>query len=42
MIEDGVIRAGDTVLLRLPTGDIRSYKLEANSCVTFTVVHEMV
>ncbi|KAI0059451.1 Gcd10p-domain-containing protein [Artomyces pyxidatus] len=28
-----VIRAGDTVLLRLPTGDVRSYKLEADSVV---------
>ena len=41
MVEDGVIRAGDTVLLRLPTGDIKSCKLEANSCVTFTLVYEM-
>ncbi|KAI0274789.1 Gcd10p-domain-containing protein [Gloeopeniophorella convolvens] len=30
---EGVIHAGDTVLLRLPTGDIRSHKLEANSMV---------
>ena len=33
-VDDGVIHAGDTVLLRLPTGDIKSYKLEAESCVT--------
>ena len=30
---DGLIHAGDTVLLRLPTGDIKSYKLEADSYV---------
>jgi tRNA (adenine-N(1)-)-methyltransferase non-catalytic subunit len=30
---DGLIHAGDTILLRLPTGDIKSSKLEANSCV---------
>ncbi|KAI9445069.1 Gcd10p-domain-containing protein [Lactarius indigo] len=33
MVEDSVIRAGDTVLLRLPTGDIKSCKLEAKSTV---------
>jgi hypothetical protein len=33
-VDDGVIHAGDTVLLRLPTGDIKSCKLEAESCVT--------
>ena len=38
MVEDLLILAGDTVLLRLPTGDIKSCKLEANSCVTFMVV----
>ena len=30
---DGLIHAGDTVLLRLPTGDIKSSKLEADSYV---------
>jgi tRNA (adenine-N(1)-)-methyltransferase non-catalytic subunit len=30
---DGLIHAGDTVLLRLPTGDIKSFKLEADSTV---------
>jgi tRNA (adenine-N(1)-)-methyltransferase non-catalytic subunit len=30
---DGLIHAGDTILLRLPTGDIKSNKLEADSCV---------
>lgn len=33
MVEDSVIHAGDTVLLRLPTGDIKSCKLEAKSTV---------
>ncbi|KAH9064089.1 Gcd10p-domain-containing protein [Lactarius vividus] len=33
MVEDSVIHTGDTVLLRLPTGDIKSYKLEAKSTV---------
>ncbi|KAH9175492.1 Gcd10p family-domain-containing protein [Lactarius sanguifluus] len=33
MIEDSVIHAGDTVLLRLPTGDIKSCKLEPKSTV---------
>jgi hypothetical protein len=35
---DGLIHAGDTVLLRLPTGDIKSFKLEADSCVAFKIV----
>jgi len=35
---DGLIHAGDTVLLRLPTGDIKSFKLEANSYVAFRFV----
>jgi hypothetical protein len=35
---DGLIHAGDTVLLRLPTGDIRSCKLEADSYVAFRTV----
>ncbi|KAH9004313.1 Gcd10p-domain-containing protein [Lactarius hatsudake] len=33
MVEDSVIHTGDTVLLRLPTGDIKSCKLEAKSTV---------
>jgi len=33
MLEDDVIHVGDTVLLRLPTGDIKSCKVEANSMV---------
>ncbi|KAI0257415.1 Gcd10p-domain-containing protein [Lactifluus subvellereus] len=32
-VDDGVIHAGDTVLLRLPTGDIKSWKLEAESMI---------
>ncbi|KAH9968823.1 Gcd10p-domain-containing protein [Russula dissimulans] len=32
-IADGLIHSGDTILLRLPTGDIKSYKLEADSVV---------
>jgi hypothetical protein len=35
---DGLIHAGDTVLLRLPTGDIKSSKLEADSYVAFRIV----
>jgi hypothetical protein len=35
---DGLIHAGDTILLRLPTGDIRSYKLEADSYVALRIV----
>ena len=35
---DGLIYAGDTVLLRLPTGDIKSFKLEADSYVAFRIV----
>jgi hypothetical protein len=35
---DGFIHAGDTILLRLPTGDIKSSKLEADSCVAFRIV----
>ncbi len=34
---DGLIHAGDTILLRLPTGDIKSFKLEAASYVTFRI-----
>jgi hypothetical protein len=34
---DGLIRAGDTILLRLPTGDIKSCKLEADSYVAFRI-----
>ena len=34
---DGLIHAGDTILLRLPTGDIKSFKLEADSYVTFRI-----
>lgn len=37
-IVDGLIHVGDTVLLRLPTGDIRSIKLDADSYVTFRIV----
>src|SRR6266852_8302851 len=32
---DGLIHAGDTILLRLPTGDIKSFKLEVDSYVAF-------
>lgn len=35
---DGLIHAGDTILLRLPTGDIKSSKLEADSYVAFRIV----
>lgn len=35
---DGLIHAGDTVLLRLPTGDIKSFKIEADSYVAFRIV----
>ena len=37
-IVDGLIHTGDTILLRLPTGDIRSCKLEADSYVAFRIV----
>lgn len=37
-IVDGLIHAGDTILLRLPCGDMKSYKLEPDSCVTFRIV----
>jgi hypothetical protein len=32
---NGLIHTGDTILLRLPTGDIKSCKIEADSCVVF-------
>ncbi len=35
---DGLIHAGDTILLRLPIGDIKSFKLEADSYVAFRIV----
>jgi hypothetical protein len=35
---DGLIHAGDTVLLKLPTGDIKSSKLEADTYVAFRIV----
>ena len=35
---DGLIHAGDTVLLQLPTGDIKSFKLEADSYVAFRII----
>jgi hypothetical protein len=35
---DGLIHAGDTILLRLPTEDIKSFKLEADSYVAFRIV----
>jgi hypothetical protein len=35
---DWLIHAGDTVLLMLPTGDIKSFKLEADSYVAFRIV----
>ena len=34
----GLIHAGDTILLRLPTGDIKSFKLEADSYVAFRII----
>jgi tRNA (adenine-N(1)-)-methyltransferase non-catalytic subunit len=39
---DGLIHAADTILLRLPTGDIKSFKLEADSyVVAFELSHSL-
>ncbi|KAI0307945.1 Gcd10p-domain-containing protein [Multifurca ochricompacta] len=33
LLEDGIIHVGNTVLLKLPTGDTKSYRLEPNSTI---------
>ena len=33
------IRSGDNILLRLPTGEIRSVKLDKDSCVYYDIIY---